>query len=80
VTKSLRSSTADDLDDIAGGLIEGLDRGQVSSPGQRRGLAQNAFVPIRIDIEPKDLAAKLAVHDDAARRDGRLRFSAAGGD
>jgi hypothetical protein len=66
----LRFSTANDSDDFASDLIEGLGRGQVVPTGQRHGLAQNAFAPICIDIEPEYLAAKVAVHDDAARPDG----------
>ena len=37
----------------------------------------NAFVPIWIDIEPEDLAAKLTVHNDAARCGRRLRPTSA---
>ncbi len=71
----LRFSLANDLDDFASGLIEGLDRGQVFPAGYRLRLAQDAFVPVWIDIEPEDLAAKLAVHNHAARPDGRIRFT-----
>src|SRR5437870_1857946 len=52
------------LDDLAGGLIEGLDGGQVVSVRQRHGLAQDAFISVWIDIESEDLAAKSALDDD----------------
>jgi hypothetical protein len=57
--------------DFACGLIEGLDGSQSFFLAESFGLAQDSLIAIWIDIESKDLAAKHAMHNHAARTDRR---------
>src|SRR5438552_1516837 len=59
-------SLHDDLDNSSSRLAECLDGSQHIAVVQVAVLAQDAFVAGLIDIEPKDLAPKLVLHDHAA--------------
>src|SRR5437870_11460156 len=60
------SSPRDDLDNSSSRLAECLDGSQHIAVVQVAALAHDAFVAGLIDIEPKDLAPKLVLHDHAA--------------
>ena len=62
------SSPHDDLNNLSCRLAECLDGSQHIAVVQVAVLAQDAFVAGLIDIEPKDLAPKLVLHNHAACR------------
>jgi hypothetical protein len=68
----LGNSFSDYLDNGTGALIEGFHRGQSRAVILPLGLSQNAFGASLVDIEPKDLTAEFALHDNAVRPDGGL--------
>src|SRR5439155_6630235 len=76
------SSPRDDLDNSSSRLAECLDGSQHIAVIQVAVLAQDAFVAGLIDIESKDLAPKLVLHNHAAcrsRRGIRLKITCLGG-
>ena len=68
-----RLSLPDDLNDRASRLVESFDRGVDPAIIQGLRLAQDPFVTRLVDIEPEDLSAKLALHDDTGRTHRRAR-------
>jgi hypothetical protein len=56
----------------AGTLVEGFDGGDGGAVVLPVGFGEDAFGAGLVDIKPEDLAAELALDDDAVRADGWL--------
>jgi hypothetical protein len=57
---------------FAGCLVKGFDRGQNIPIVQHLGFRQQAFRSVLIDIEAKDLSAKLAVNQNTGWSSGKI--------
>ncbi len=68
----------DDTDDLAGELIECLDRRQHGAVIERLRFAEHAFDALLVDVEAENLSAELTVHDVRPEARQRARLTRAG--
>lgn len=73
----LRVRPAENPDDPAGGLVKGLDRRRHGAVCISDRLAEEAFGPVWINLESKDIATKLTADDHVAGAGIRVRLKLA---